>query len=157
MRGHGRRGNTNHNCCLDPAVAFRRSDAATPIAVHVTPAHIRQAAERNKRRDYDPGADCPVAIAVDEVLHPVSSSKRRKFVYVTCDTVQWFHAKGVYREFVLPAEAKLFIQQCDKGESVKTFSFQLTEYQDRHIFPLGIRGFPRIDGQGNVSIWFESA
>jgi len=116
MRSHRCAGNADHHCSPDLGVAFKRSDITAPISVHVTPAHIRQAAERQQRRDYDPGADCPVAIAVDEVLHPVSSSKRRKFVYVTCETVQRFHAKGVYREFVLPAEAKRFIQQCTRAK-----------------------------------------
>jgi len=44
-----------------------------------------------------------------------------------------------------------------KSEAVKEFSFQLSEYREKHIFPLGIQGFPRIDEQGNISIWFESS
>ncbi|HTD13930.1 MAG TPA: hypothetical protein VK673_02065 [Chthoniobacterales bacterium] len=155
MRNDGRGEETDHHRSPDLA-AFKRSHVAAPITVHVTPDHIRQAAERRKRRNYDPGADCPVCIAVDEVLHPISSGRRRKLVYVTADNIQWFYARAMYRQFELPAEAKLFVRRYDNGESVKEFSFRLTEYQDKHIFSSAIGGFPRVDDQGNVSIWFES-
>jgi len=130
-------------------------DVSEPITVCVTPVHITEAYGRKRQRDYDPGADCPIAVAVDERLHAVSSGKRRRMVYVTSTSVQWFRGAGMYREFELPTEAKIFVQQYDKGARVKPLSFDLRNYQDKHILAQGIVSFPRFDGQGNVTIWFE--
>ncbi|HTD15870.1 MAG TPA: hypothetical protein VK673_11860 [Chthoniobacterales bacterium] len=106
-------------------LAVKGNGSCEAVTVTVTSAHIREGSKCKRQKDYDPGADCPIAIALDQIFYPRASGKRRRLVYVTAETAVWFYAKREYREFELAAEAKDFVRQYDSGAPLKRLSFDL--------------------------------